>query len=69
MAKSDYFDICTSYPELLREPTPTSVKYEDLSEGIPPARNTTPDSFSELEDIVTLQEAASMLENNCTPPQ
>ena len=27
----------------------------------------TPGPFSELEDIVTLQEAASELDNNCTP--
>ena len=40
-----------------------------FNEGIPPAQNNTPDSFSELEDIVILQEVASVLENNCTPPQ
>ena len=65
---SDYFDIYTLYPEVLREPIPTPGKYENLSEGIPPAQDTTHDSFSELEDIATLQESASVPNNNCTPP-
>ena len=64
---SDYFDIYTLYPEVLREPIPTPGKYENLSEGIPPAQGTTHDSFSELEDIATLQESASEPNNNCTP--
>ena len=65
---SVYFDIYTSYPELLREPIPTPGKYEDLSEGIPPAQDITHVSFSELEDIVTLQESASEPNNNCPQP-
>ena len=67
LTKSNYFDIYTSYPELLWEPILNPHKNEDLNEGIPPAQETIPGSFSELEDIVTLQEAASELDNNCTP--
>ena len=39
LTKSNYFDIYTSYPELLREPIPTAGKNEDLNEGIPPAQD------------------------------
>ena len=59
LTKPDLFDICKSYPEVLRETIPKPCKYEDLSEGIPPAQYTTHDSFSELEDISTLQVSAS----------
>ena len=68
LTKPDLFDICKSYPEVLRETIPKPCKYEDLSEGIPPAQYTTHDSFSELEDISTLQVSASEPYNNCTPP-
>ena len=64
MTKSNYFDIYTSYPDLLWDPISTPGKYEDLREGIPQA--STKLYFSELENIVTLQEAASEPDNNCT---
>ena len=66
MTKSNYFDIYTSYPDLLWDPISTPGKYEDLREGIPQAQDYTPDSFSDLENIVTLQAAASEPDNNCT---
>ena len=66
MTKSNYFDIYTSYPDLLRDPITTPGKYEDLRESIPQAQDYTRDSFSELENIVTLQEAASEPDNNST---
>ena len=66
LTKSNYFDIYTSYPDLLRDPITTPGKYEDLRESIPQAQDYTCDSFSELENIVTLQEAASEPDNNST---
>ena len=54
VTNSDYFDIYTSHPVELREDIPTPSQYEDLNEGIPPAQNTTPDSFIGQEDIVTV---------------
>ena len=68
MRKSYYFAIYTTYPEVLREPIPTPGKYEELSEGIPPAQDNTLDLFSELENIVNLQESASEPNNNYTSP-
>ena len=60
------FHTYTWYPEHLREPISIPGKYEHLSKGIPLALYITPNSFSELENIVNLQEAASELDNNCT---
>ena len=37
LTKSNYFDIYTSYPELLQEPILNPHKNEDLNEGIHPA--------------------------------